>query len=168
MLFQNCICSKEMKTNQSEQTTQTETQETQPDRPEPHVAVEQSESVQETLSSIEPHTPDSAERRQLTILFTDLVDSTKLSGQLDAEEYREVVRAYQATCSEVIERFGCFIAQTLGDGLLVYSGYPVASERDAENAVRTGLGIAEAMTTLNERLESEKGIQLTSMNANSH
>ena len=107
----------------------------------------------------EPHTPD-AERRQLTILFTDLVDSTKLSGQLDAEDYREIVRAYQATCAEVIQRYDCHLAQTLGDGLLIYSGYPVAHDNDAERAVRTGLGILDAMKAFNERLEQEKDIRL--------
>jgi predicted ATPase/class 3 adenylate cyclase len=108
----------------------------------------------------EPHTPD-AERRQLTILFTDLVDSTKLSSQLDAEDYREIVHSYQSTCAEVIERFDCHLAQTLGDGLLVYSGYPVAHENDAERAVRTGLGILDAMKTLNERLDQDKGVRLS-------
>jgi len=66
-----------------------------------------------------PATPD-AERRQLTVMFIDLMDSTKLSGQLDPEEYREVVRAYQSACTEVIQRYDGHIAQLLGDGLLVY------------------------------------------------
>src|SRR5215831_19428551 len=65
------------------------------------------------------HTPD-AEHRQLTVLFCDLVDSTVLAGQLDPEDLREVIRAYQATCAEVIQRFDGYIAQYLGDGLLVY------------------------------------------------
>lgn len=68
--------------------------------------------------------PPDAERRQLTVMFCDLVDSTKLSSQLDPEEYREVVRAYQQVCSEVITRFDGHIAQLLGNGLLVYFGYP--------------------------------------------
>jgi len=76
-----------------------------------------------------------AERRQITVMFCDLVGSTELSGKLDPEDYREVVRAYQTTCSEVIQRFDCHIAQTLGDGLLIYSGYPVAHENDAGNAL---------------------------------
>jgi hypothetical protein len=67
-----------------------------------------------------------AERRQLTVMFCDLVDSTTLSSQLDPEDLREVVRAYQATCAEVIQRFDGYIAQYLGDGLLVYFGYPQA------------------------------------------
>ena len=68
--------------------------------------------------------PSNAERRQLTVLFCDLVDSTILSGQLDPEDLREVVRAYQDTCAKVIARFEGHIAQYLGDGLLVYFGYP--------------------------------------------
>ena len=120
---------------------------------------QQDQPTQAESPPTEPHQPD-AERRQLTILFTDLVDSTKLSGQLDAEDYREVVRAYQAACGDVIERFDCHLAQTLGDGLLIYSGYPVAHDNDAERAVRAGLGILEAMKMLNERLEQEKDIRL--------
>src|SRR5215470_18365963 len=65
-----------------------------------------------------------AERRQLTVMFCDLVDSTVLASQLDPEDYREVVRAYQHTCTEVIQRYEGHVAQLLGDGLLVYFGYP--------------------------------------------
>src|SRR6266852_8067263 len=79
-----------------------------------------------------------AERRQLTVLFCDLVDSTRLASQLDPEELRQVVQAYQATCAKVIARFEGHIAQYLGDGLLVYFGYPLAHEDDAQRAVRTG------------------------------
>src|SRR5262249_4767105 len=106
-----------------------------------------------------PPRPD-AERRQLTVLFCDLVDSTRLSSQLDPEEYREVVRAYQSACTEVIQRYDGHIVQLLGDGLLVYFGYPVAHEDDTQRAVRTGLGILNAMGDLNTRLQQEKGIQL--------
>ena len=101
-----------------------------------------------------------AERRQLTVLFCDLVDSTHLAGQLDPEDYREVVRAYQATCAEVIQRFDGHIAQYLGDGLLVYFGYPQAHEDDAQRAVRTGLGMVQALGLLNTRLAPEKAIRL--------
>src|SRR5262249_53508136 len=104
--------------------------------------------------------PPDAERRQLTVMFCDLVDSTKLSSQLDPEVYREVVRAYQATCTEVIQRYDGHIAQLLGDGLLVYFGYPQAHEDDAQRAVRAGLGILEAVKALNTSLEPAKGIQL--------
>ena len=101
-----------------------------------------------------------AERRQLTVLFCDLVDSTALAGQLDPEDLREVVRAYQDTCAKVIARFDGHIAQYLGDGLLVYFGYPRAHEDDAQRAVRAGLGMVDAMGQLNTRLAQERGIQL--------
>src|SRR6266851_584790 len=106
-----------------------------------------------------PYTPD-AERRQLTVLFCDLVDSTRLAGRLDPEDLREVLRAYQATCAEVIQRLDGHIAQYLGDGLLVYFGYPQAHEDDAQRAVRVGLGIIEAMGALNSRLAQRKGVRL--------
>jgi class 3 adenylate cyclase len=89
--------------------------------------------------------PTTAERRQLTVMFCDLVGSTALSAQLDPEELREVVRAYQQTCAEVIQRYEGHIAQYLGDGLLVYFGYPTAHEDDARRAVRAGLEIIEAL-----------------------
>jgi class 3 adenylate cyclase/predicted ATPase len=103
--------------------------------------------------------PD-AERRQLTVLFCDLVDSTALAGQLDPEDLREVVRAYQDTCAKVIARFDGHIAQYLGDGLLVYFGYPLAHEDDAQRAVRAGLGMVEALGQLHTRLAAERGVQL--------
>jgi class 3 adenylate cyclase len=78
-------------------------------------------------------------------MFCDLVGSTALSTQLDPEELREVVRGYQQTSATVIERFGGHIAQYLGDGLLIYFGYPVAHEDDAARAVRVGLGIISAL-----------------------
>src|SRR5213592_190300 len=95
---------------------------------------------------VAPPAPE-AERRQLTVMFCDLVDSTRLSSQLDPEDWREVVRAYQTACTEVIRRYDGHIAQLLGDGLLVYFGYPQAHEDDAHRAVRTGLGIVEAIGT---------------------
>src|SRR5262245_7107087 len=88
-----------------------------------------------------------AERRQLTVMFCDLVGSTALATQLDPEDLREVVRAYQAACAEIIQRFEGYIAQYLGDGLLVYFGYPQAHEDDAQRAVRTGLGLVEMLST---------------------
>jgi len=80
-----------------------------------------------------------AERRQLTVMFCDLVGSTDLSQRLDAEDLRSVVRAYQEAASGVIERYAGHIAQYLGDGLLVYFGHPQAHEDDAERGVRVGL-----------------------------
>ncbi|MDH3598069.1 MAG: AAA family ATPase, partial [Candidatus Tectomicrobia bacterium] len=102
--------------------------------------------------------PD-AERRQLTVMFCDLVDSTSLSSRLDPEVLREVVRDYQATCDTVVQHFDGHIAQYLGDGLLVYFGYPQAHEDDAARAVRAGLGIVEAVTALNTRLSRDKGVR---------
>jgi class 3 adenylate cyclase len=104
--------------------------------------------------------PPEAERRQLTVLFCDLVGSTQLSGQLDPEDLRAVVRAYQEAAAEVIERYEGHIAQYLGDGLLVYFGYPTAHEDDARRAVHTGLGIVQAIATLNTRLVTQYRIQL--------
>jgi class 3 adenylate cyclase len=104
--------------------------------------------------------PPEAERRQLTVLFCDLADSTRLASQLDPEDLRDVVLAYQATCVEVLQRFDGHVAQYLGDGLLVYFGYPQAHEDDAQRAVRAGLGILDAMGMLNARLERENGIRL--------
>jgi class 3 adenylate cyclase/predicted ATPase len=101
-----------------------------------------------------------AERRQLTILFCDLVDSTQLAGHRDPEDWRELVRAYQQTCAEVIQHFDGSIAQWLGDGFLVYFGWPQAHEDDALRAVRTGLGLLEAMGPLNTRLAPAHGLRL--------
>ena len=84
----------------------------------------------------------------------------RLASQLDPEDLREVVRAYQDTCAKVIARFEGHIAQYLGDGLLVYFGYPLAHEDDAQRAVRAGLGIVEALGPLNTRLTQERGVQL--------
>src|SRR5215510_875801 len=106
-----------------------------------------------------PRSPE-AERRQLTVMFCDLVDSTKLSSQLDPEDYRDVVRAYQTACTEVIRRYDGHIAQFLGDGLLVYFGYPQAHEDDTQRAVRTGLGILAALGDVNKGLQQAKGVQL--------
>ena len=101
-----------------------------------------------------------AERRQLTVLFCDLVSSTQLSGQLDPEDLRTVVRAYQEAAAEVIQSYAGHIAQYLGDGLLVYFGYPTAHEDDARRAVHTGLGIVQAIAALNTRLAAQYGVQL--------
>src|SRR5262245_60556278 len=92
--------------------------------------------------------PPEAERRQLTVLFCDLVRSTALSTQLDPEDYREVVHAYHQRCAEVIQRFEGYVAQYLGDGVLVYFGYPMAHEDDALRAVRAGLALLETCATL--------------------
>jgi class 3 adenylate cyclase/predicted ATPase len=92
-----------------------------------------------------------AERRHLTVMFCDLVGSTDLAGRLDPEELREHIRAYQATSADVIARFEGHIAQYLGDGLLVYFGYPVAHEDDPQRAVRAALAITVAVGRLKAR-----------------
>src|SRR5229473_1698234 len=84
---------------------------------------------------------DPAERRQLTVMFCDLVGSTALAARLDPEDLREVIAAYHRAVAEVIAGFDGFVAKYMGDGVLVYFGYPRAHEDDAERAVRTGLGV---------------------------
>ena len=84
----------------------------------------------------------------------------RLASQLDPEDLREVVRAYHETCAKVIARYEGYIAQYLGDGMLVYFGYPLAHEDDAQRAVRAGLGILEAIGQLNTRLAQARGVQL--------
>ena len=93
-------------------------------------------------------------------MFCDLVDSTRLASQLDPEDYRAVVRAYQQTCAAAIQPFEGHIAQYLGDGLLVYFGYPQAHEDDAQRAVRAGLGILDAMQALSAQLVHDKGVRV--------
>jgi class 3 adenylate cyclase/predicted ATPase len=116
----------------------------------------------ESMTVSEPaHSAPEAERRQLTVMFCDLVGSTDLSRRLDPEELREVVRAYQETAAEVIERYEGHIAQYLGDGLLIYFGFPAAHEDDAQRAVYTGLGITEALGLLNTSLKADYDVELS-------
>jgi class 3 adenylate cyclase/tetratricopeptide (TPR) repeat protein len=89
--------------------------------------------------------PNEAERRQLTVMFCDLVGSTALSERLDPEDLRDAITAYQETTARAIERYGGYIARFMGDGLLIYFGYPNAHERDPERAVRAGLDIITAI-----------------------
>ena len=103
-------------------------------------------SSEPTLS--EPQARDSAERRQVTVMFSDLVGSTALSGQLDPEDLRELISAYQTCVAETVRRHGGFVAKYLGDGVLVYFGYPQAHEDDADQAVRAGLETIAAVTAL--------------------
>jgi class 3 adenylate cyclase/tetratricopeptide (TPR) repeat protein len=118
------------------------------------------EAVPGVTPALAPSVPE-AERRQLTVMFCDLVGSTQLSGQLDPEDLRAVVRAYQEAAAAVIQTYAGHIAQYLGDGLLIYFGYPTAHEDDARRAVHTGLGTVEAIATLNTRLAAQYGVQLT-------
>jgi class 3 adenylate cyclase len=88
---------------------------------------------------------DRAERRQVTVMFSDLVGSTALSARMDPEDLREVISAYQKCVAEIVGRLGGFIAKFMGDGVLVYFGYPQAHEDDAERAVRAGLELVAAV-----------------------
>jgi len=101
-----------------------------------------------------------AERRQLTVMFCDLQGSTALSQELDPEELRDVIRSYQEVCAAAVSRFDGHIAKYLGDGLLVYFGYPQAHEDDPQRAVRAGLDILQNMDGLNTRLREEKALEL--------
>ena len=91
---------------------------------------------------------DTAERRQVTVLFADLVGSTALSARMDPEDFREIISAYQKCVAETVRRFGGFVAKYLGDGVLAYFGYPQAHEDDAERAVRAGLELIAAVAAL--------------------
>ena len=101
--------------------------------------------------SAAPIAPGAAERRQLTVMFCDLVGSTALSDAMDPEDYREVLAAYQSAAVKSIERYEGYVARYMGDGLLVYFGYPQAHEEDAERAVHAGLGIVESVSALSLR-----------------
>jgi class 3 adenylate cyclase len=129
-----------------------------PEQPQPQPIIE---IDQPTLVESSPTNVPEAERRQLTVMFVDLVDSTRLSSELDPEDLREIVREYQRSCTEVVGKYDGNVAQLLGDGLLVYFGYPQAHEDDAQRAVRSGLGIIVAIGALNIRLKQAKGVQLS-------
>jgi class 3 adenylate cyclase/predicted ATPase len=109
-----------------------------------------------------PAVPREAERRQLTVMFIDLVGSTELSARLDPEVMGQVIRAYQEACTEAVKRWDGHVAKYMGDGVLVYFGYPQAHEDEAERAVRAGLAIIDALagleTPAGERLAARVGI----------
>src|SRR4249920_2300642 len=98
------------------------------------------------ITPVAPH--DTAERRQVTVMFSDLVGSTALSARMDPEDLREVISNYQKCVAETVQRFGGFVAKYMGDGVLVYFGYPQAHEDDAERAVRAGLELVSAVSAL--------------------
>ncbi len=104
-----------------------------------------------TVAAAAPAGPpgDTAERRQITVMFSDLVGSTALSARMDPEDLREVITAYQKCVADAVHRFGGFVAKYMGDGVLVYFGYPEAHEDDADRAVRAALELIAAVTTLN-------------------
>jgi class 3 adenylate cyclase len=101
-----------------------------------------------------------AERRQLTVMFADLVGSTALSARLDPEELRDVIGAYHRRCAEAITRAGGFVAKCLGDGVLAYFGYPQAHEEDVERAVRADLALIEAVTSLDAGLATSLRVRV--------
>ncbi len=105
-------------------------------------------------------TTNAAERRQITVMFVDLVDSTPLAERLDPEELREVLRGFHAGCAGVIETEDGHIARYMGDGILVYFGYPQAHEDDAARAVRAGLRIIATLQAANDRLAQDHGVRL--------
>jgi class 3 adenylate cyclase/predicted ATPase len=104
--------------------------------------------LSDTASARDEAVKDTAERRQVTVMFSDLVGSTSLSARMDPEDLREIISAYQACVADTVRRFGGFVAKYMGDGVLVYFGYPQAHEDDAERAVRAGLGLIDAVARL--------------------
>ena len=110
------------------------------------------EQVSLAPAATDPSSQPSAKRRQLTVLFCDLVGSTELARHLDLEDYRDVLGAYHRACAQAISRFEGFIAKYMGDGVLAYFGYPQAHEDEASQAVRAGLAIgSNSMPGLPER-----------------
>jgi class 3 adenylate cyclase len=101
---------------------------------------------------------EQAERRQVTVMFCDLVGSTALLGRLDPEDFREIIGAYQEACGQAVLRHGGYVAKFLGDGVLVYFGYPQAHEDDARRAVRAGLAVLGAVRSLQTPVTVRIGI----------
>jgi class 3 adenylate cyclase/predicted ATPase len=115
-----------------------------------------------TPASVPPPAPApaQAERRQLTVMFCDLVGSTALSTGMDPEDLRVVIASYQNRCSAAIRRYDGFVAKYMGDGILAYFGYPRAHEDEAERSVRAGLDIVDAMAELNAAVPRPPGVEL--------
>ena len=103
---------------------------------------------------------DAADRRQLTVVFCDLVGSTALSARLDPEDMRQVIHAYQDACSGVLARYDGFVAKFFGDGILAYFGFPRAHEDDAARAVHAALDIAEAVSSLQTRAREKLSVRV--------
>jgi class 3 adenylate cyclase len=114
--------------------------------------------AQRVTAELKPQ--DAAERRQVTVMFSDLVGSTALSARMDPEDLREIISAYQECVADIVQRFGGFVAKYMGDGVLVYFGYPQAHEDDAERAVRAGLELVAGVGALKIRapLQTRIGI----------
>src|SRR4029077_6714972 len=105
--------------------------------------------------------PAQAERRQLTVMFCDLVGSTALSTGMDPEDLRDVIASFQNRCSAPIRHYDGFVAKFMGDGILAYFGYPRAHEDEAERLVRAGLAIMDGMKKLNQQLVSPNLAELS-------
>jgi class 3 adenylate cyclase len=105
--------------------------------------------------AVEVKPQDTAERRQVTVMFSDLVGSTALSGRMDPEDLREVISAYQRCVADTVQRFGGYVAQYMGDGVLIYFGFPEAHEDDAERAVHAGFELVAAVG----RLKTQAAVQ---------
>src|SRR5262249_51018156 len=101
-----------------------------------------------------------AERRQLTLMFCDVVNSVGLSNRLDPEDLRDVIAAYQRASVEAIQRYDGFVAKYIGDGILAFFGYPLAREDAAENSLRAGLAVLKAMPKLNDAISQLHGVRL--------
>ena len=112
----------------------------------------------EATTGVAPKTQETPERRHVTVMFSDLVGSTALSERMDAEDLREVISAYQRCAAEVVHRFDGFVAKYMGDGVLVYFGYPEAHEDDPERAVRAGLELVAAVSGLNTHVTMQTGV----------
>ena len=108
----------------------------------------QSKTAESAVATPAQGPQDAAERRQVTVMFSDLVGSTALSARMDPEDLRDVISAYQKCVAETVGRFGGFVAKYMGDGVLIYFGYPQAHEDDAERAVRAGLELIAAVAAL--------------------
>jgi class 3 adenylate cyclase len=114
-----------------------------------------SAAAEATPATPRPHPEERAERRQVTVMFSDLVGSTALSARMDPEDLREVTSAYQKCVAETVHRFGGFVAADMGDGVLAYFGYPEAHEDDGERAVRAGLEMLAAV----RRIKTHAAVQ---------
>jgi class 3 adenylate cyclase len=124
--------------------------------------IEQSvpKAAAEASVRVAPRAHDTAERRHVTVMFSDLVGSTALSARMDPEDLREVIAAYQKAVARTVQGFSGYVAKYLGDGVLVYFGYPQAHEDDAERAVRAGLELIQAVAGLKSspQLQTRVGI----------
>ena len=122
----------------------------------PDPAAVESQSIPKPSKADKGSISTEAERRQLTVMFCDLVGSTELSGKLDPEDMATILRAYQDACTSVVKQYGGYVARFMGDGVLVYFGYPRAHEDDAERAIYTGLGIVESIGELERPVDVDK------------